>query len=136
MKFSAKASRIPFNAVSMECSYLSHSSPGARPGVGLRCGQRMRHHCIIHTCCCPCQRSDYRVWVKMWNIKTEPAIACRCGSGCGREGKATLTRCKMSISVCDQGEHEVTSWWIIILLSSTMWMGRLPALKGMCQIIC
>ena len=31
MNFSTKASRIPFNAVSMECSYLSHSSPGARP---------------------------------------------------------------------------------------------------------
>ena len=79
MNISAKASRIPFNAMSMECSYLSHSSPAARPGVGLRCGQWMRHHCIIHTCCCPCQRADSRVWVTMWNIKAECAIACRCG---------------------------------------------------------
>jgi len=90
MNFSAKASRIPFNAVSMECSYLSHSSPGARPRVGLRYGQRMRHHCIIHTCCCPCQRADFRVWVTMWNIKAEPAIARRCGRGVWEGGKSDL----------------------------------------------
>ena len=31
--FSAGASRIPFIAVGMECSCLSYSSPGPRPGI-------------------------------------------------------------------------------------------------------
>ena len=108
--FSAKATRIPIIALGTECSCLSHSSHGARPGVGLRCGQWLLRPCMAHTCGCLCQRADSGGRASLWIIKTEPAIACRCESGEWREGKATWTRCKVSVLVCDQAEHEVTLW--------------------------
>ena len=58
----------------------------------------------------PMQRADSGGWASLWIIKTEPAIACRCESGEWREGKITWTRCKVSVLVCDQAEHEVTLW--------------------------
>jgi len=44
------------------------------------------------------------------DYQTEPAIACRCGSGEWWEGKTVLRCCKVSVFVCEQAEHEVTLW--------------------------